>query len=269
MANPTPAPPHEEHEAHVEHVTSWAPLVIALGIPFLYLAIVARHWGNGALTGTLVVGGSLLLWGIFWWMAEDMRRFRRAADVHAVGQPGPLLGVKLFIGTEVLIFGGIFAVWFVGKANHADLWSSATLPVVTTGINTVVLVASSGTLLWASAGLKKGNRSRYLLGLGLTILLGLVFLVNQLREYAALAGEGLTINSQQSGVFGSTFYMLTGTHGLHVAGGLFVLSLVFVRSLRKTQTAERHLFLQTADIYWHFVDVVWLFLYAVVYLRLL
>jgi len=269
MAHPTPTP-KDAHatEVHVEHIWSWAPIVIALAVPFLYLALLWPKY-------MIPIGVVIMFVGLGRWIQEDMRRFKRGAFLvpsHG-GQPGPLMGTILFIGTEVLIFGGIFAVWFVGKfhaASQGRVWGPgehAELPILATAINTAVLVASGGTLHWGFLRLRKGDMKGFRIGLVLTLILGAAFLVQQVREYLNLIGEGLTIKgSEEHGIFGSAFYMLTGTHGLHVAGGLFVLLIVFVRALKNTQSKDHHILLESAAIYWHFVDVVWLFLFVVVYL---
>jgi cytochrome c oxidase subunit III len=267
MAQPTPAAKDAPApEAHAEHITSWAPIVIALSVPFLYLALL---WPKVGLPIGLVIGAV----GLGQWIREDMKRFQRGSFSHHEGQPGPIVGTILFIGTEVLIFGGIFAVWFVGKfhaASQGRVWGPgehAELPILATAINTAVLVASGGTLHWGYLRLKQNDMRGFRIGLILTLILGAAFLIQQVREYLNLIGEGLTIKgSDDYGLFGSAFYMLTGTHGAHVAGGLFVLFIVLLRTLKKTQSKEHHVLLESAAIYWHFVDVVWLFLFAVVYL---
>src|SRR6185503_20464574 len=91
------------------------------------------------------------------------------------------------------------------------------LPIVATGINTLVLISSGATMHWAMHSIQHNRRNQFLIGLGLTLLLGLAFLAQQVREYIELMGEGVNLGSSN---FGSTFYSLTGTHGLHVFGGL-------------------------------------------------
>lgn len=260
-SHPTPDP-HAGHAA--EHHGSWAPIVAAAAVGFLYLGILYPRVA-------LPVGVAIGAVGLGRWLREDVVRFRgvvRSAPAEH-GASGPVWGMALFIATEVLIFGSIFAIWFVGKFQaygHGHEWRPGHLglPLVATGINTAVLVASGGTLHWGYLGLKKNQYRRFVAGLVLTILLGLAFLVQQVREYLSLIDEGLSI---QTKLYGSSFFMLTGTHGAHVAGGLFFLSIVLWRSLKRTQSAQHHVALETAAFYWHFVDVVWLFLFVVVYLE--
>jgi cytochrome c oxidase subunit III len=274
MAQPTHAGSKADAPSeHVEHITSWAPLIIALGVPFLYLAMLYPAVG-------LAIGVPVMAIGLGWWIREDVKRFAKVVKrPKEKGVPGPLWGTWLFIGTEILIFGGIFAVWFVGKYGGEAVWGvhdnydPIHLPLVETAINTAILVASGGTLHWGYLGLKRNNHRRFITGLVLTILLGTVFLAGQVREYLHLMEQGITLQGVgepggiPNDIFGSAFYMLTGTHGLHVAGGLFVLLIVLYRALKKTQTKDHHVITEAAAIYWHFVDVVWLLLFAVVYLN--
>jgi cytochrome c oxidase subunit III len=101
---------------------------------------------------------------------------------------------------------------------------------------------------------------------GLTILLGAIFLYNQVTEYLELMGEGFNLTS---GVYGGAFYALTGIHGAHVTAGLAGLTVVFVRGLLGQWDSKRHLGIEGVAIYWHFVDVVWIFLYLVIYVRII
>lgn len=129
-------------------------------------------------------------------------------------------------------------------------------------INTLLLLSSGATLTWAHWGMLKSNRGQLKLGLFLTIALGLVFLGFQAYEYADAYAHGLKLTT---GVYGSTFYMLTGFHGFHVTLGATMLIVMFVRSLKGHFTAERHFAFEAVAWYWHFVDVVWLGLFIVVY----
>ena len=139
-------------------------------------------------------------------------------------------------------------------------------PMHPTGIplvNTVLLLTSAATLLWAHRGLQKGARGQLKLGLFLTVALGLVFLILQFSEhYRAWTELGLTLGS---GAYGATFFMLTGFHGLHVAIGATVLSVILARSMRGDFTPDDQFAFQAASWYWQFVDVIWLLMYALVY----
>ena len=130
--------------------------------------------------------------------------------------------------------------------------------------NTALLVASSFTLHWAHVAIRNENRRNFLLGMALTLLLGVVFIGGQVLEYYEFIVEkGFTLTS---GLFASAFFGLTGLHGLHVTLGAVIIGIVFVRGLRGQYSAERHVSVTTASMYWHFVDIIWVFLVVVLYL---
>jgi cytochrome c oxidase subunit 3 len=130
--------------------------------------------------------------------------------------------------------------------------------------NTFILLTSSFTCHVAHLGILDGNKKKFNLWLGITVALGIVFLFLQVAEYyEAYALFGLTLNS---GVYGSTFFMLTGFHGFHVFMGMTMLAIQLVRSLRGQFTADDHFGFEASSWYWHFVDVVWVFLFLFVYI---
>jgi len=131
--------------------------------------------------------------------------------------------------------------------------------------NTIILLSSSVTVHIAHLGLLNGDKRKFNLWLGLTVLLGMIFVVVQAYEYyEAYAHFGLTLNS---GIYGSTFFMLTGFHGFHVAMGMTMLLIQWLRSVRGGHfTAEDHFGFEASSWYWHFVDVVWVFLFLFVYI---
>lgn len=180
-----------------------------------------------------------------------------------------MLAMAFFIGSEVMLFGSFFAAYFFVRFNIAEQWPPLgsngepfVLPKVITGVNTAILVSSSFTLHWAEHRLKHFNdRVALRRGLFVTIMLGLTFLIIQINEYAHL---GFT---PQDTAFGTTFYMLTGLHGLHVFVGLTLLTLCFIRVVKARDFSPTSATpLQATSLYWHFVDVVWVILYALVYL---
>ncbi|MDB4490985.1 cytochrome c oxidase subunit 3 [Luminiphilus sp.] len=131
--------------------------------------------------------------------------------------------------------------------------------------NTLILLTSSFTCHVAHTGILKGNRKQFNVWLGITVALGIIFLALQVAEYyEAYAHFGLTLNS---GIYGSTFFMLTGFHGFHVAMGMTMLLIQFIRSVKgKHFTAAEHFGFEASSWYWHFVDVVWVFLFLFVYI---
>lgn len=178
-----------------------------------------------------------------------------------------LVGMILFIGSEVMLFAALFTAYFFiryGVVN--EQWPPLKangepfeLPIVLTGVNTLVLVSSSFTLWWGEKCLKNGDRRGLIRGLWVTIMMGATFLLIQLNEYAHL---GFT---PQDRAFSGAFYTLTGFHGAHVLVGLIVLSMCLRRSYKNDFTATQHTPLAAASYYWHFVDVVWVLLFLIVY----
>ena len=144
------------------------------------------------------------------------------------------------------------------QAFHPMSWSG--LPL----INTLLLLSSGATITWAHWGLIKNNRKQLVIGLFLTIALGVTFLMCQAAEYHhAYTEMGLTL---KSGAYGATFFMLTGFHGFHVTIGTLMLIVIWLRSMKGHFTPEHHFGFEGVAWYWHFVDVVWLGLYIFVYM---
>jgi cytochrome c oxidase subunit III len=175
----------------------------------------------------------------------------------------------LFIGSEAMLFASLFGAYFMVRFNIAENnWPPLNnsgepfeVPKALTGVNTLFLVFSSFTVWWAEHRLKHGDRKGLERGLMVTMLLGLTFLIIQVIEYAHL---GYTPQDQ---AFGASFYALTGFHGLHVFIGLTLLLICYVRIKRAHDfTPTWSTPLVAASIYWHFVDVVWVLLYFLVYL---
>jgi cytochrome c oxidase subunit 3 len=198
-----------------------------------------------------------------------------------------------FIFSEVMFFAAFFGAlfytrvlsvpWLAEAETGSLLWEGfqATWPTAGPGltqdgfdftpmgawgipaINTLLLLTSGVTITWAHWGLKKSNRTQLILGLAMTVALGLVFLGFQIYEYIHAYQEmGLTLGA---GVYGATFFMLTGFHGFHVLVGTTMLIVMLLRSIAGHFTAEHHFAFEAVSWYWHFVDVVWVLLFVVVY----
>jgi cytochrome c oxidase subunit 3 len=175
----------------------------------------------------------------------------------------PVLGMFLFIASEVMLFGAFFtAYFFVRVVEQAPQWppEGFHVPVFVAGINTAILLTSSFTMHWALQSIKRGSRAGLQAGLVLTLAMGLTFLLTQVLEYSRVGF------APKDTAFGSVFYGLTGLHGAHVAVGLTLLSMATVRAFRGHFTAEHHHGVEIPGIYWHFVDVMWIVVYATVYL---
>jgi cytochrome c oxidase subunit 3 len=192
---------------------------------------------------------------------------------HSVGPPAGfgkfgtidrvMVGLITFLASEVMLFGSFFTAFFyIRYQGTYPVFPPEPyeIPKTLTGINTFILVSSSFTMHWALVSVKRNNRLGLILGLFLTLGLGLTFLGIQMYEYRNI---GFT---PESGAFASTFFCLTGLHGTHVFIGATLLAIALVRSLRGHYSAENHMGVELTGIYWHFVDFVWVILFAIVYL---
>ncbi len=173
-----------------------------------------------------------------------------------------LLGMLLFIISEVMIFGAFFTAYFFIRVVNGDEWPAAgtELPKLIAGINTAILISSSFTLHWAETALKADNRFGFQAGMFSTFMLGATFLFVQINEYVHIGF------APQDTAQGSIFYGLTGLHGAHVAIGLTLLAFVNIRGFRGHYSATEHRGVEVPGIYWHFVDVMWIVVYTTVYI---
>ncbi|MGN6377546.1 MAG: cytochrome c oxidase subunit 3 [Gaiellales bacterium] len=171
------------------------------------------------------------------------------------------LGMVMFLGSEIMLFGSFFTAFFYNRFTHHP-WPppGIEIPKKPTAINTAILISSSFTMHWALVSIKRGRRFGLVVGLFLTLAMGLTFLSLQIHEYVNLNFK------PDTNAFSSGFFALTGLHGAHVFVGATLLTIAFVRSVRGHYSSEAHLGLEVTGLYWHFVDVVWVALYTVVYL---
>lgn len=178
------------------------------------------------------------------------------------GHPTAWWGMLVLITTEAMIFIGLLGAYFFTRAISKE-WPLGGIepPELKTIVPfTAVLLGSSIPIFWAEAGIKKGNVGRMRLGLAISFVMGLAFLINQVFEYRALT-FGIRDNA-----YGSLFYTITGLHGLHVLIGLVMSGVVQLKAKLGKITGERHLTFEVFSLYWHFVDAVWIFVFSSLYL---
>src|SRR3954463_14375077 len=184
-------------------------------------------------------------------------------EAHRSSRVEPqLLGMLLFIISEVMVFGAFFTAYFFIRVVGGAEWPAqgTELPKLIAGMNTAVLLSSSITVHWALESAKRGNRFGLQAGILTTFLLGATFLFVQINEYVHIGF------SPADSAQGSVFYGLTGLHGAHVFVGLTLLAMVVVRSFRGHFTPEEHRGVEVPGIYWHFVDIMWVIVYTTVYI---
>ena len=174
----------------------------------------------------------------------------------------PVLGMFLFIASEVMLFGAFFTAYFFVRVTAGTPWPTPPfhLPIYVAGINTAILVTSSFTVHWALQSIKRDNHAGLKAGLVLTFLMGLTFLLTQILEYSRIGF------APKDGAFPTIFYCLTGLHGAHVFVGLTLLAFATTRAFRGHYSAAHHHGVEIPGIYWHFVDVMWIVVYTTVYI---
>ncbi|GGL61432.1 cytochrome c oxidase subunit 3 [Halocalculus aciditolerans] len=251
---------------------SWWPFIATIGAVLLYsgaILFVFAHRGTGLATETtglavFGLGATIMVGGFFGWIYHAFAGDWISKTSHNDGR-SLRLGMILFLATDVATFGAGFAYYFFIRAGT---WPPAHLPAeelltAVLAINTILLVTSSFTYHWSEVQLKKGNHGRFMQGLAITFLLGAVFVGGQVYEYMALLSHGFELST---GIFGSAFFGLTGLHGLHVSLGVILIGVLLYRAARGHFTSDRHVAVTTVSWYWHFVDAVWIFLVAVLYI---
>ena len=286
--------PHAEQPYYGPTHSKW-PLFAS--VTFFIAMFGLASWFNDVSWGPTMffigVGGLALI--LFKWFADVIVEsvsgyYNKQVDTSF------RMGMIWFIFSEVMLFGAFFGALFYtrilsvpwlggegvkGVATNTFLWDEFSAGWPTAGpaavggsfelipawglplLNTLILLTSGITLTIAHHALKANNRRQLLIWLGATVLLGAIFLVSQAMEYVhAYRDLNLTMGS---GIYGSTFFMLTGIHGVHVTLGAVILAVVWMRSLKGHFDAENHFVFEAAAWYWHFVDVVWLALFLFVY----
>jgi len=268
------------------------PIVGSIGM-FLLLFGFARFL-HGSSMVIMLAGAVVIIAMLFGWFGTVINE-SLAGKYNDRVDMSFRMGMGWFIFSEVMFFAAFFGAlfyarmysvpWLGGASNNAMtnelLWPGFDAVWPTNGpgavggeytpmgawgipaMNTLILLSSGVTVTWAHWGLKKGDRTQLILGLMATVALGFLFLGLQAYEYIHAYHElNLTLGS---GIYGTTFFMLTGFHGLHVTLGATMLLVILIRSMKGHFTAEHHFAFEAVAWYWHFVDVVWLGLFVFVY----
>jgi cytochrome c oxidase subunit III len=194
---------------------------------------------------------------------------REPSPQYPAIKPG-MMGMYIFLASEVMFFGSLFATYFYLVGSHAQ-WPP--IPPSSTPeyyvnwwpipfFNTIWLASSGVTAHFALEGLSHDKRRQFFLLWGLTILLGLIFEFGQAYEFISAFGRGLNLTANN---FASAFFIMTGFHGAHVLGGLVLLTLILYRASRGQFSSRNHVGPAAVTLYWHFVDVVWFFLFGILY----
>ena len=289
------ATPHGTTPYYFVPAESRHPVMAAIGLGLVIVG--AGNWINGHEWAKYVLFLGLAWWlfVLYQWFGEAIGESERGLYSHRIDM-SYRWSMSWFIFSEVMFFGAFFtALWWarahsvpgLGSLDNAILWpdfkavwpsmeAGATAspggivdPFQTVGpfwlptINTALLLTSGVTLTIAHHALRDDHRSKCIKFMWMTVILGVIFLCVQGYEYYHLYTElNLKLNS---GVYGSTFYMLTGFHGLHVFIGMLMLLVITLRLQKGHFTAKKHFGFEGAAWYWHFVDAVWLLLYILVY----
>ncbi len=264
---------HEEEEIHLPAPSIW-PLIVVIGIGHLPLsALLAIYDPMPMVPGTSIplwytsgaFGALVTLVASLGWCTSVIKE-KAEIDIDW-GRRVLEMAWKLFLLSEAAIFGSFFGAYFYMMYKlEGGAWPPAGTPhihLVIPAVGTGILVLSSVTCEFAHKALISGSRSLSKNWIVITILLGLLFIGLQGYEWGLLMGkEGLYPDTN---VFGTLFYLITGFHGSHVITGLLLLILVYARLEAGNFTSKRHFALNAASWYWHFVDVIWLFVFFAVY----
>ncbi len=272
--SPTSGTPHY---THIGHSNPW-PFVASVGLMVATFGVMLAAYKNPVGWMLLTIGTGLFLIAVFTWLVTMIREDIGEAKELTIPE-FPNIGkwmVGFLIVSEVFLFGAIFATYFYLR-NHDQVYTQSLLHYylvegkvfevwgIVPILNTIFLVSSSVTAHFAEEALRHGKHKLFQALLGVTVVLGALFVGGQILEYYNFVVHDHF--TPQTSAFGGTFYMLTTLHGLHVFAGVLILSSILVGSFFKSVSPKRHVALTVASIYWHFVDVIWILLVAIIYLR--
>ena len=258
-----------QFQSHPYHMVDPSPWPLLTSFAVLTMTVSAALWFNGIQHADilLTLGFLSTLSAFILWFRDIITEGTYLGDHTFAVQKGITMGVALFILSEAFFFVSIFWAYFhsalaptVELGSH---WPPAGIealnPFAIPLLNTILLLSSGATVTYAHHALIEGNRKGAILGTAMTLVFAIVFTTLQGVEYSQ---AGFTI---ADGVYGSVFYFSTGFHGIHVIIGTAFIAVAFYRMINYHLTDHHHLGFESSILYWHFVDVVWLFLYISVY----
>ncbi|HWS48248.1 MAG TPA: heme-copper oxidase subunit III [Acidimicrobiia bacterium] len=208
-------------------------------------------------------------------MAQAVVAAESGAVAHAAheehttntGVSNPKLAMWLFLSSEALLFGAFISTYFLYRGRDAQFRKGPTpdkmFNIPFTSVTSFILLMSSLTMVLALAAIQRGDHRRLRIWLLATALFGATFVGGQVFEFTEFYRQGLTLSSN---MFGTTFFVLTGLHGVHVTVGIIWLLLLYGRSMQNRLPTEKSLAVEMAGLYWHYVDIVWIFIFFAVYL---
>ena len=251
----------QNHPYHMVAPSPWPVLGAGAALVLAGGAIVFMHDGGPWI---MLAGVAALLYVMFRWWADVIREAEDGHSHNPIVRIGLRYGMALFIVSEVMFFFGFFWAFFGASLFPAGgVWPPQGVEVLEPFdwplLNTFILLASGATLTWAHHGLIEDDRRDLVQGLAATITLGITFTAIQAYEYSH-AAFGFT-----EGIYPTTFYMATGFHGFHVIIGTIFLTVCLVRAVKGHFKPDHHVGFEAAAWYWHFADVVWLFLFFSIY----
>jgi len=258
---------HSETQHHPYHLVDPSPWPIVGAVGAGTLAVGGVLFMHDVTPWVIPIGVALILLTMFLWWRDVVKEATFQGHHTPVVQLGLRYGMLLFIASEVMFFAAFFWAYFDAslfpKEATGFQWPPKGIevfePFGVPFLNTLVLLLSGCTVTWAHHELRVGNQRGLIQGLALTIVLGVMFTSLQAYEYSHAAF------SFREGIYPSTFFMATGFHGFHVIIGTCFLTVCFFRAVKGHFKPDHHFGFEAAAWYWHFVDVVWLFLFSCVY----
>lgn len=256
----------KKHPYHIVDPSPW-PLLVSLGaLCSTFGGVMYFHsYNNGGYIASL--GLITILFSLYVWCRDIVREGTYQGQHTLAVQNGLRIGMILFIISEVMFFVSFFWAFFHSSLSPAieigAVWPPQGIEVLNAWdvpfLNTVILLMSGATVTWSHHAMIHGNRTQSILGLVFTIILAITFTGLQVMEYREASF------SIADGIYGSTFYMATGFHGFHVIVGTSMLTVCLIREYKYHFTTTHHFGFEASAWYWHFVDVVWLFLFTTIY----